>query len=271
MEPLQRHYKPLQSHYESLLSRYGTVTSNYQTLRAVTALDGSKEPVPYSGGRSGPQPSSEGLAPWVVPSAPLPQRDSLWLAHSAHVCGRLRGGEVGRQPASWSHYSTLVLILQVGGGRGTFLARPASTGAAMGPLVAEAVVPPSPPSNVFEYRGDTPCSPGGGCALCTLSEGTGIGRLLACSQGTGGLGWGQLCQLAVHMATKLRVQVGQVHAPHQPVLEWMWGERQEEGSRFVWQRIIAVVCPPVKNSIFGLGRVRVRRRNRRQGRPRRGG
>ncbi len=31
------------------------------------------------------QPSSEGLAPWVVPSAPLPQGDSLWLAPSTYV------------------------------------------------------------------------------------------------------------------------------------------------------------------------------------------
>ena len=42
------------------------------------------------------QPSSDGLAPWVVPSAPLPQGDSLWLAPSAHVCGRLLGREAGR-------------------------------------------------------------------------------------------------------------------------------------------------------------------------------
>ena len=34
-------------------------------------------------------------------------------------------------------------------------------------MVADAVVPPSPPSNVFRNRG-TRCTPGGGCAPCTL-------------------------------------------------------------------------------------------------------
>ncbi len=60
--------------------------------------------------------SSEGLAPWVVPSALLPQGDSLWLAPSAHVCGRLLGREAGRGPTSWGYYSTPVRILQWGWG-----------------------------------------------------------------------------------------------------------------------------------------------------------
>ena len=34
--------------------------------------------------------------------------------------------------------------------------------------LACAVVPPAPPSNVFRNRGDTPCTPCGGCAPCTL-------------------------------------------------------------------------------------------------------
>ena len=32
--------------------------------------------------------------------------------------------------------------------------------------------PTGPPSNVFGYRGTPPCTPGGGCAPCTLLEGT---------------------------------------------------------------------------------------------------
>ena len=38
-------------------------------------------------------------------------------------------------------------------------------------MVADAVVPPGPPSNVFGYRGTPPCAPGGGCAPCTLLGG----------------------------------------------------------------------------------------------------
>ena len=168
MEPLQRHYKPLQSHYESLLSRYGTVTSNYQTLRAVTELDGSKEPVPYSGGRSGPKPSSEGLAPWVVPSAPLQQGDSLWISPSAHVCGRLRGGEAGRQPTSWGHYSTPVRILQVGGGRDWLRPPMGTDGLVLACALHQrkGLAWPAPLSHLptlqrFWKQGDSPCTPAG--------------------------------------------------------------------------------------------------------------
>ena len=77
-KPLHRHYQPLQSHYESLLSRYGTVTSYYQSLRAVTELDGSKEPVPYNGIRSGPN-----LPRRVLPLGVFPQRS----CHRGILCG----------------------------------------------------------------------------------------------------------------------------------------------------------------------------------------
>ena len=126
-------------------------------------MDGSKEPVPYSGGRSGPQPSSEGFAPWVVPSALLPQGDSLWLAHSAHVCGRLRGGEAGRLPTSWGYYSTIVRILQGGvaealpGRMVLFWPAPSFRG---GSGLADAVVPPAHPPT-FSRTGGHAVTPGG--------------------------------------------------------------------------------------------------------------
>ncbi len=127
------------------------------------------------------QPSSEGLAPWVVPSALLPQGDSLWLAPSTYVmrqAPRKRSGPVG--PTSWGHYSTIVLILQWGWGG----ASPAAGGRDWGRVVllwptpsfsggsglACAAIPPAPPSNVFRNRG-TRCTPGGGCAPCTLLGG----------------------------------------------------------------------------------------------------
>ncbi len=45
-------------------------------------------------------------------------------------------------------------------------------------MVAGAVVPPNPPSNVFGYRGSPPVPPGGGCAPCTLLGGTEGERIL---------------------------------------------------------------------------------------------
>ena len=137
--------------------------------------DGSKPPVPYNGTGSGPKPSSEGLAPWGVPSALLPQGDSLWLAPSAHVCGRLRGGEAGRQPTSWGYHSTIVRILQGGCGRGPGLrwadvdgdgwswlgVRPPSAGG----LAWRAPLSHRPTLQRFWKQGDTPCTPGGAAPL----------------------------------------------------------------------------------------------------------
>ncbi len=120
VEPLQRHYKPLQGRYRPLQSCYGAVTSRYGAVTNLTSRYGVgwlQRACALQRHSLRSQPSSEGLAPWVVPSAPLPQGDSLWLAPSAHVCGRLLGREAGRWPTSWGYYSTIVLILQVGVGR----------------------------------------------------------------------------------------------------------------------------------------------------------
>ncbi len=70
-KPLQRHYEALQAVTQSLRSRYGV-----GWLQRACALQRHSL-------RS--QPSSDGLAPWGVPSAPLPQGDSLWLAPSTYV------------------------------------------------------------------------------------------------------------------------------------------------------------------------------------------
>ncbi len=96
--------------YTAVTSRYGAVT-NLTSRYGVGWLQRACAVQRHSL-RS--QPSSEGLAPWVVPSALLPQGDSLWLAPSAHVCGRLLGREAGRWPTSWGYYSTPVRILQWG-------------------------------------------------------------------------------------------------------------------------------------------------------------
>ena len=96
-DPLQAVTKPLRVATESLRSRYGPLPNRYESL-VILEPSRSKEPVPYKHQPELPhwqkrrhslrsQPSSDGLAPWVVPSAPLPQGDSLWLAPSAHVCG----------------------------------------------------------------------------------------------------------------------------------------------------------------------------------------
>ena len=102
VEPLQRRYKGVTSRYKGVTSRYGAVTNCYEPLRSWMA------PVPTFLG---------GSCPWGVPSAPLPQGDSLWLAPSAHVCGRLREREAGRGPTSWGYHSTPVRILQWGVGQ----------------------------------------------------------------------------------------------------------------------------------------------------------
>ena len=80
-------------------------------------------------------------------------------------------------PLHWGHHSTLVRILQggVGGARTSASARrwgwmilswpaPSFSG---GIGLACAAIPPAPPSDVFQNRG-TRCTPGGGCAPCTL-------------------------------------------------------------------------------------------------------
>ncbi len=144
--------------------------------RYIRYVAGSEEPVPYNGIRSGPQPFSEGLAPWVVPSTPLPQGDSLWLASSALCMRQAPRKRSGPAAHFMGYYSTIVRILQWGCGRG--FPRGGWQGLGMGGLVLACALlprgdwlglrrcPTGPPSNVFGNRG-TRCTPGGGCAPCT--------------------------------------------------------------------------------------------------------
>ena len=165
MEPLQRHYQLLHGRYRPLHSDYGAVTSRYGAVTNLTSRYGvgwlqRACAVQRHSLRS--QPSSEGLAPWVVPSALLPQGDSLWLAPSAHVCGRLLGREAGRWPTSWGYHSTSVRILQWGwqGPRTPASARRwgrmvlswLAPSISKGSGLACAAIPPAPPSNVFGNR-----------------------------------------------------------------------------------------------------------------------
>ncbi len=82
-----------------------------------TSLSGSRELVSKRHSLRS-QPSSEGLAPWVVPSAPLPQGDSLWLAHSANCMRQAPRKRSGPVADFMGYYSTPVRILQGGCGSG---------------------------------------------------------------------------------------------------------------------------------------------------------
>ena len=149
VEPLQRRYKPLQGRYESLRSWMAPVP---------TFLGGS--------------------CPWGVPSAPLPQGDSLWLAPSAHVCGRLREREAGRGPTHGDTIARPFVFCNGGWGRG--FPRGGWQGLGMGGLVVACALlqrgdwlglrrcPTCPPSNVFGYRGTPPVPPAGAAPPCTL-------------------------------------------------------------------------------------------------------
>ena len=176
-EPLQRHYRPLQSHYESLRSHYGVVTD--RCLAATSHCHFGAIPLQRACAlqrhslRS--QPSSEGLAPWVVPSAPLPQGDSLWLASSA-LCMR-QAPRKRRGPVADFMGDT---IAQVFG----FCNRvaPPRRGSCCGGRLPSAggLAWPAPLSHRptlqrFWVQGDSPCTPGGGCAPCTLLGGRGEG------------------------------------------------------------------------------------------------
>ena len=145
--------------------------------------DGSKEPVPYNGIGSGPSLPRRVFAPWVVPSALLPQGDSLWLAPSAHVCGRLLGREAGRGPTSWGTIAHLFVFYKGGvTGAADSGARPlmGTDGFVLACALHQRRVwlglrrcPTGPPSNVFWYRGTPPVPPAGAAppAPC-LGEGS---------------------------------------------------------------------------------------------------
>ena len=150
--------------------------------------------------------SSEGLAPWGVPSALLPQGDSLWLAPSAHVCGRLRGGEAGRLPTSWGTIAHPFVFCNGGGGRGSGLRRPPADGdgwfcLGLRPPTAKGLAwraplsrPHRPPTfletggpPLYPRRGLCPLHPAGGraAAFAYLPPGAGVGT--RCASWTEGL------------------------------------------------------------------------------------
>ena len=88
MEPLQRHYQLLHGRYRPLHSGYGAVTSRYGAVTNLTSRYGVgwlQRACALQRHWLRSHASSEGLAPWVVPSALLPQGDSLWLAPSTYV------------------------------------------------------------------------------------------------------------------------------------------------------------------------------------------
>ena len=95
------------------------------------------------------------------------------------------GGGAQSDLAAWQRGTLPRLPLHSGVGmRG--LPRVRGQGQEWGLMVANAIIPPSPTSNVFWYRG-TRCTPGGGCAPCTLLDGDGGGAhadLAAWQRGT---------------------------------------------------------------------------------------
>ena len=181
--------------YTAVTERLLVVTEPLPILRAVTELDGSKEPVPYNGIHSGPN-----LPRTVLPLGLFPQRschrgDSLWLAPSAHVCGRLLGREAGRWPTSWGYYSTPVRILQwgVAGAPDSGVRPPMGTdGFVLACALHQQRVwlgvrryPARTTLQRFWKQGDSPCTPGGGCAPCPLrGDGGGTGTLPNLPPGT---------------------------------------------------------------------------------------
>ena len=110
MEPLQRHYQLLQGHYRPLHSGYGAVTSHYGAVTHLTSRYGVgrlQRACALQRHSLRSQPSSEGLAPWVVPSAPLPQggfsvvslQGTMYAAGSEkekRAGGRLHGGTIAQ-------------------------------------------------------------------------------------------------------------------------------------------------------------------------------
>ncbi len=134
---------------------------------SVAEPDGSKEPVPYNGMRSGPNLPRVDAGLGQCSQTLLPRGFLYGFPQS--TCMR---------QGLWGYSSTIVRILQWGGG-GVLPGRmvllwpaPSFSG---GSGLACAVVPPAPPSDVFRNRG-TRCTPGGGCAPCTPR---GVGRELA--------------------------------------------------------------------------------------------
>ena len=121
---------------------------------------------------------------WRVRTLPNPSRvrggdgGGLWwrrpLSHRAHppTFSRTRGLALYPRrelrplhPARWRSRACV-------GGPGASLTFPRTWGQERGLMVAGAVVPPSPPSDVFQNRG-TRCIPGGGCAPCAPCLGEG--------------------------------------------------------------------------------------------------
>ncbi len=111
-----------------------------------TSLSGSKEPVPYNGIHSGPAFLGRSCPLGCSLSAPATGGFSV-VSPQCSCMRQAPRKRSGPGPTSWGYYSTIVLILQVGGGKGL--------------MVADAVVPPSPPSNVFGNRGTPPVPPAG--------------------------------------------------------------------------------------------------------------
>ena len=80
-------YKGVTGRYKAVTSRYGAVTNRYLAVTSRYGAGWLQRACALQRHSLRSQPSSDGLAPWVVPSAPLPQGDSLWLASSA-ICMR---------------------------------------------------------------------------------------------------------------------------------------------------------------------------------------
>ena len=172
------HYKGITGRYKAITSRYGVITESLRTiaqpLRVISHYGAGwlQRACALQRHSLRSQPSSEGLAPWVVPSAPLPQGDSLWLASSA-ICMRQAPKEEKR--AGGPLHGDIIAQQFGFCNRGWRGPRTPASARRWGRMVLSWPAPLShrPTLQRFWKQGDSPCTPGGGCAPCTLLGGTG--------------------------------------------------------------------------------------------------
>ena len=174
VEPLQRHYQLLQSHYGPLHSGYGAVTSRYGAVTNLMSRYGVGwlQRACALQRHSLRHASSEGLCPLGC-SLSAPATGGFSVVSPQYIrCAA--GSEKEKRAGGRLHGDTIAQSFAfcngaVSGWRGgsCFGLRPPS---------AEGLAWPAPLSHLptlqrFWKQGDSPCTPGGGCAPCTLLGG----------------------------------------------------------------------------------------------------
>ena len=138
------------------LSRRASVVSR---RASVAEPDGSKEPVPYNGMRSGPSHPRVDAGLGHVPRPSCPGGLSM-DSPSPPVCGRVYGDTLAQ---SFAFFNGGLAGFFLDGWSCCGLRRPSAGG-----LAWPAPLSHRPTLRRFWVQGDSPCTPGGGCAPCTL-------------------------------------------------------------------------------------------------------